>query len=142
MTSREWDDIRRRMDEHEALVAAWEAEPPAPGAARCVHSRHRTLAHFRACGETWLAASRAFVERPGVSITLLHPWRLFDRDGYATLPWDEHRAAFLRNRQEWKELMATADLSAGGKLNRIPHTVESLVRRLVLHEHGHLFEPK
>jgi hypothetical protein len=142
MTESEWQDCLRQMDEHAQYIAAWQPALPDPSAVRCVQSRHRTLAHLRACQETWLEACIAFDQRPGHRVKLLHPWRLFEQNDYALLPWDEHLAAFNADRVRWKALLETADRQKAGKMNDRPHSIESLTRGLVAHEHHHLFTPR
>ena len=142
MTEAEWQACLRRMDEHEEHICAWQPEEPDPGAARCVHSRHRTLAHLRACQETWLAACIAFDQKPRPRLKLLHPWRLFDRDSYELVSWDDHLAAFRADRVRWKALLSATDRQKTGKINDKEHSIEGLTERLVAHEHHHLFTPR
>ncbi|MBS1703910.1 MAG: hypothetical protein JST12_19760 [Armatimonadetes bacterium] len=143
MTDAEWDELLKELDAHRQHIEAWEPDAPKPDAARCVQSRHRTLAHLRACQETWLAACLAFAERPGASLKLLHPWRLFDQQSYALGSWDEHRRAFLTDRQRLLELLRTCDRTIGGKVNGNSYTIESLIAgRVAAHERHHLFDPR
>jgi len=142
MTEAEWQEWLRLMDEYEVVVSAWPPEAPDPTALRCAHSRHRTLGHLRACQETWLEACTAFAQKPGTSLTLLHPWRLFDLKTYGSVSWEEHLAAFKAGRARWKELLTSTDRTAAGKINGKDHSLESLTRRLVMHEQQHLINPK
>jgi hypothetical protein len=142
MTEAEWALCLRQMDEQERYVRAWEPAEPDPGAARCVQSRHRTLAHLRACQETWLEACIAFDQKPKPRLKMLHPWRLFEQKSYEQIPWEEHLAAYLADRGRWKELLKSADRQRTGKINDKEHSIESLTGRLVAHEHHHLFTPR
>ncbi|MBC8065679.1 MAG: DinB family protein [Chlorobia bacterium] len=142
MTETEWQDCLHRMDEHERYIYALEPAEPDPSASRCVHSRHRTLAHLRACQETWLEACIAFEQRQRPRLKLLHPWRLFERKSYELVPWEEHLAAFKAERLRWKDLLKSADRTKAGKINEKEHSIESLTDRLVGHEHHHLFTPR
>jgi hypothetical protein len=142
VTEGEWQDGLRRMDEHERLILLWEPAEPDPAAVRCVHSRHRTLAHLRACQETWLEACLAFHQRPNSSLKLPHPWRLFDQRSYESVAWNDHLSAFQTDRARWKDLLRSADRTKGGKLNGKPSTIESLTAKLIAHEHQHLFDPR
>lgn len=130
------------MDEQEQHIRAWEPAEPDPSAIRCVHSRHRTLAHLRACQETWLAACLAFDQKPGARLKMLHPWRLFEQNSYELVSWDNHLAAFLADRARWKELLQSADRQKTGKINDKEFSIESLTHRLVGHEHHHMFTPR
>lgn len=141
MTDDEWAIVLRRMDEHAAHIAAWEPAEPDPNALRCVHSRHRTLAHLRACQETWLSACLAYEGRSNKPrLKMPRPWRLFELRDYAALPWDEHHSAFLADRARWRSLLVSADRRCGGKINGGEFTIESLTERLVAHEHHHLYK--
>lgn len=141
MTDTEWQECLRLMDENEQTVLGWPPTAPDPDAAKCLHSRHRTLAHLRVCQETWLQASVAFTKSPGASLKLLHPWRLFDKKAYGTVPWEDHLAAYQADRARWKVLLHSTDRKTAGEINGQKHSVESLARRLVLHERQHLFGP-
>jgi len=142
MTEAEWQVCLRQMDEHEQYIRALEPAAPDPSAIRCVQSRHRTLAHLRACQETWLEACIAFDQKPRPRLKLLHPWRLFEQKSYDLIPWEEHLAVYLADRTRWKELLQSADRQKTGKINDKEHSIESLTHRLVGHEHHHLFTPR
>lgn len=137
-----WEHCLRLLEENEQHIRAWQPAGPDPSAIRCVQSRHRTLAHLRACQETWLEASIAFDQKPNARLKLLHPWRLFEQKSYELVAWEEHRAAFLADRARWKTLLITADRHKTGKLNDKEQSIESLTQRLVAHEHHHLFTPR
>ncbi len=134
----EWDSYFDLLKRSRDVVAAWTPTGPDPAAARCEQSRHRTLAHLRACQGQWLAIVTEFLARDKPSVTVLHPWRQFDRGLYAELAWDEHLTAFLKGREEWLRLQNTADWTRGGKWNRKPDTVGGLTKRLANHEDYHL----
>jgi hypothetical protein len=138
----EWQDCLRQMDEHEQYLCAWQSEPPNPDAKRCVQSRHRTLAHLRACQESWLEACLAFDQKPNPRLKMLHPWRVFEQKSYELISWEDHLAVYLADRARWKQLLKSADRHKGGQINDREHSIESLTRRLVAHEHHHLFTPR
>lgn len=143
MTDAEWQSCFGELESHSQLIAAWEIDLPNPTAQRCIESRHRTLAHLRACQETWLAACLAFETKPGPSLKLLHPWRLFDQKGYADLSWEEHLAAFLEDRVRLLEMLQRVDRTIGGKVNAKAYTIEGLMAgRMLAHERRHLFDPR
>lgn len=77
------------------------------------------------------------MERDSPSITLLHPWRQFDAQGYARVEWADHLAKFRADRAKWTALRE-ADWTRSGKWNRKPDTISRLVWRLVSHEAYHL----
>lgn len=83
-----------------------------------------------------------FQEKPGKRVKLLHPWRLFNQKSYATVPWEEHLAAFVADRKTLLAFLSSADRSRGGKLNANDRTIEMLVDILAGHERYHLFEPR
>lgn len=141
-TESEWQDCLRQMDENEQYISALPPAPPDADAKRCVESRHRTLAHLRACQETWLAACLAFDQKQNPRLKMLHPWRLFEQKSYELISWEEHKACYLADRVRWKELLKSADRQKSGKINGKEHSIESLTRRLVAHEHHHLFTPR
>jgi hypothetical protein len=142
MTETEWQDCLRKMDEHEQHVCNWQPAIPDAAAKRCVHSRHRTLAHLRACQETWLEACIAFNQRPNARLKMLHPWRLFEQQSYELVSWEDHRAAFIVDRARWKDLLKSSDRHKSGKINDKEHSIESLTSRLVAHEHHQLYTPR
>jgi uncharacterized damage-inducible protein DinB len=142
MTESEWQACLRQMDEHERYICSWQPAEPDAAAKRCVESLHRTLAHLRACQETWLEACIAFDQKPSPRLKLLHPWHLFERQSYELIAWETHRAAYLTDRARWKELLISADRQKSGKINGKEHSIESLTQRLVAHEHHHLFTPR
>ena len=143
MNDAEWQECIRSLEEHGRHIATWEPDVPNPTALRCVQSRHRTLAHLRACQETWLAACVAFEAKPGASLKLPHPWRLFEQKGYANLAWREHMAAFTDDRARLIEVLRRIDRTIGGKVNANKYTIESLMAgRMAAHERDHLFDPR
>lgn len=142
MTPEEWEAYLGRMDEHERLITAWEVDLPNPNAARCVHSRHRTLAHLRACQETWFQACLKFADKPSTRVKLLHPWRLFEQRSYEAVSWEEHMTAYKADRQRWKEFLESADRQTSGKYNGKDASIETMTCRLIDHEHHHLFTPR
>jgi hypothetical protein len=137
-----WQECLRQMDEHEQHIRAWEPAEPNPAAKRCVESRHRTLAHLRACQESWLEACIAFDQKPNPRLKMLHPWRVFEQKSYELISWEDHLAAYLADRARWKDLLKSADGRKSGKINDKEHSIESLTQRLVAHEHLHLFTPR
>lgn len=142
MTETEWQECLRQMDEQEQYICAWEPAEPNPGALRCVHSRHRTLAHLRACQEVWLEACIAFDQKSSPRLKLLHPWRVFEQKSYELIPWEEHLSVYRADRIRWKELLKSADRQRTGKINGKERSIESLTSVLVAHEHHHLFTPR
>jgi hypothetical protein len=139
MRAEAWDDVLAALRSQGDLVAAWPREAP-NGADRCAGSRHRTLGHLRAAQETWLEAIRRFQTAENPRVTLRHPWRKFDSQGYAQRDWAEHMDHYRADRQTWLELVAATDFdrARGGTLNRNPRTCESLTRILQAHEKCHL----
>lgn len=142
MTDAEWQECLNRLDDHELYIDALEPDQPNLTALRCVHSRHRTLAHLRSCQESWLEACVAFQERSNPRLKMLHPWRVFEQRGYESISWDSHLATFHADRTRLKEFLKAADRERGGKINANEHTIEGLVSRIVSHEHHHLFTPR
>lgn len=141
-TEDEWQECLRQMDENEQYIIAWQAVEPDVTAKRCVESRHRTLAHLRACQESWLEACIAFDQKINPRLKMLHPWRVFEQKSYELIPWEEHLAVYLADRARWKQLLNSTDVHKSGKINDKPHSIESLTRRLVAHEYHHLFTPR
>lgn len=142
MSDSEWNDCMLQMDVNEKYIRSLEPHAPDNSAQRCCQSLHRTLGHLRACQEIWLQASIAFDQRPNSRLKLLHPWRVFEQNGYELILWEEHLQAFLHHRTEWKELLHATNRINGGKLNGNDQTIESLTGRLVAHEQYHLFNPR
>lgn len=71
---------------------------------------------------------------------LLHPWRLFDQNGYANRAWEEHMTAFTADRSALLEVLRRADRTIGGKVNASEYTIEGLIAgRILAHERHHLF---
>jgi len=138
----EWQDCLRQMDENATYICTLPPSEPDPTATRCVQSQHRTLAHLRACQESWLEACIAFDKETNPRLKMLHPWRVFDTESYEAIRWEDHLAKFLADRARWKQLLEDADRDKSGKINNNVHSIESLTRRLVAHEHYHLFTPR
>ena len=140
MTDAEWYEVLEAMDRNRDVVRAWPASEPTPLAVRCEFSLHRTLAHLRAAQEYYLEPVLAFAQRDNPSLTVLHAWRRFSNGSYERMPWDEHLAAYLRDRKVWEELVRNPalDRSRGGRFNRKPSTIDSLTRALVAHEQHHI----
>ena len=138
MLRTEWDELFDLLRQSQKVVSAWKPSGPDLQAVRCEQSRHRTLAHLRACQEQWMVIVQAFVDRDHPSVTILHPWRVFDQSGYAELPWDDHFAKWTADRERWLEWQETVDWERGGKWNRKPDTIGGLTHRLAHHESYHL----
>ncbi|HWA82896.1 MAG TPA: hypothetical protein VG820_05665 [Fimbriimonadaceae bacterium] len=134
----EWHDLLGRLAEQLEVIQSWESADPNPSALRCEHSAHRTLAHLRSCQEQWLCVVIAFLEHNDPSVKILHPWRQFEAEGYAILPWQDHMDKFLMDRRRWLALRGIADWNRGGKWNQKPDTVGGLTKRLADHESHHL----
>ncbi len=134
----EWDGLFGSLAKTLDIVSGWAPEDLLAGAVRCEQSRHRTLAHLRACQEQWLVIVDAFLARDNPSVTVLHPWRKFDQGGYAELLWDDHLAKYLEDRRRWLQLQHVANWNRGGKWNRKPDTVGGLTNRLANHEVYHI----
>jgi hypothetical protein len=101
MLREEWEAQFESLRKTRDMIAGWEPAEPDATATRCAQSRHRTLAHLRACQEQWALVVDEFLARENPSVTVLHPWRKLDGDGYAGLPWEEHLTAFLNGRERW-----------------------------------------
>lgn len=143
MSDAEWRECISALEKHGQIVADWEPDVPNPDAQRCVKSRHRTLAHLRACQETWLAACEAFEKKPGANLKPPHPWRLFEQKGYATLPWEKHMNAYTSDRARLLDVLRRVDRTIGGKVNANAYSIESLMAsRMAAHERHHLFDPR
>ena len=143
MNNSEWQALLAKMDEHEAFIDAWEPEPPDPSAQRCVQSKHRTLAHLRACQEQFLEVCLAFAEKPGGRIKLLHPWRHFEKNSYELVTWEEHLAKFKGDRLNWKRMLETTDRTLSGRHNHYEErSIETYTNYLLSHEHHHLYTPR
>ncbi|MBX3113184.1 MAG: hypothetical protein KF836_01325 [Fimbriimonadaceae bacterium] len=135
----EWQQLIDQMRRNAEVIKAWKPCPPNPEAERCEFCRHRTLAHFRACQETWLHAIQEFAAKPTPSVNLLHPWKSFVKNNYQLVSWDDHMTRFMNDRAAWLLLLESGvDRTLGGKLSRQPQTIESLTGRLVGHETHHI----
>ena len=141
-TESDWLECLRQMDENELYIYALPRAEADLNATRCVQSRHRTLAHLRACQESWLDACIAFDNETNPRLKMLHPWRVFDQMSYERILWEDHLPKFLSDRARWKQLLIGADRDKSGKINDKVHSIESLTRRLVAHEQHHLFNPR
>ena len=138
MDRREWLDIVDRLSSQLETIEAWEPVASDLTALRCEQSRHRTLAHLRACQEQWLSVVTSFMERDSPSVKILHPWRQFDLQNYASLPWDDHMRKFIEDRHQWIALSDSVDWTRGGKWNQKPDSIGGLTGRLVNHESHHI----
>lgn len=133
-----WDDLFLRLDENLRTIVSWQPEDPDPSAQRCEQSRHRTLGHLRACQEQWLIVLRAFLECESPSVKIVHPWRVFEVQKYAHLPWEEHLHKFVLDREEWMRLRDESLRDRSGLRNGIQDSTLGLTRRLACHETSHL----
>ncbi|AIE87218.1 DinB family protein [Fimbriimonas ginsengisoli] len=138
MLREDWNALFESLEKTRDIVSGWEAMPPDEKATRCEHSRHRTLAHLRACQEQWMVVVDEFLSRNNPNVTILHPWRKFDQGGYGEIPWEEHLTRFLADRDRWLAWKDSVDWNRGGKMNRKPDTVGGLTQRLANHEAYHI----
>lgn len=138
MERAEWLDQFDILAGHLAVIRGWDPALPEPTALRCERSRHRTLAHLRACQEQWLSIVNSFIERESPSVKILHPWRQFDAGNYADVAWEIHMENFVEDRARWMALRDTADWNRGGKWNQKPDTIGGLTKRLAGHEAHHM----
>ncbi len=138
MERSEWDALFESLRESRGIVSTWAPEGPNPLALRCQQSRHRTLAHLRACQEQWMIVVDEFLVRNNPNVTVLHPWRKFDQAGYANLPWEANFSKYMEDRARWLRWRDTADWTRGGKWNRKPDTIGGLTAHLANHEAYHL----
>lgn len=138
MSAELWRKLRQQLIAQSAIIQSWERCDPDPAALRCELSRHRTLAHLRACQEQWLVVLVAFLERDNPSVKILHPWRQFAQEGYDELPWDAHMSKFISDRRFWLKRMDGVDPERKGKRNGKPLTVGDLTNLLAAHEQYHI----
>lgn len=135
-----WNSLFDSLRATREQICLWTPTEPEPATLRCAQSRHRTLAHLRACQEQWFWVARQFQERESPSVTILHPWRIFDQNDYSRCPWDEHLERFLADRETWlawqDQLVPLSE--RGGKWNRKPDTIGGLTQRLAHHEAYHV----
>lgn len=106
MERAEWDELFATLGRTRDVVSGWPREEPSPAASRCEQSRHRTLAHLRACQEQWMEA-----------VGGLHNARSGERDGPP--PMEEVRPEWLRG---------VALGGSPGAVLRGPRTVVALAR--------------
>ena len=76
MQRSEWEELLNQLEQPSEMVQSWLPTAQDPRALRCEQSRHRTLAHLRACQEQWLVVAACFTGRPSPSVTILHSRRL------------------------------------------------------------------
>lgn len=130
--------LRQQLIDQSVTILSWAPCQPQPAALRCEFSRHRTLAHLRACQEQWLVVLIAFLESDNPSVKILHPWRQFDNEHYAEVPWEVHLSKFASDRRIWLEHLDGADLDRTGRRNGTQLTVGSLTKILADHEAYHI----
>lgn len=138
----EWYRAFDRMNENLQTIRNWQPDEPNIGVQRCEHSRHRTLAHLRACQEQWLSIVLSFIELKDPSIKILHPWRKFEGENYEIESWDRHMQKFIADRVTWMSLRDTVDPNRGGRWNGKVDTISGLTHRLVDHESHHILSLK
>ncbi len=138
MSDDDWDKLRQQLIDQLVLIQAWAPCNPEPAALRCEFSRHRTLAHLRACQEQWLIVLIALLERDNPSVKIVHPWRQFAHEHYEELPWEVHMSKFISDRRIWLNRLDGADPKRTGKRNGKPLTVSALTDILAAHELYHL----
>ena len=134
----EWEQLLIVLQQQSETIQRWLPTDPEPTALRCEHSKHRTLAHLRACQEQWLVVANRFIERPSPNVTILHPWRQFDAKDYANLAWEVHLTKFVADRNQWLSFRNGVDWERGGKWNRKSDSIAGLTKRLVEHEAYHI----
>jgi hypothetical protein len=113
------------------------AASPAPAA----WSALTILAHLRSCADVWSASIGRMLAEEQPRINEIHPrqnWKKVDytQDGYCG-----GCAQFAAQRQALLEKLAPLPPEAwqrGSHIKGRQHTVFSHVRRMALHEHGHL----
>jgi hypothetical protein len=137
MSQDEWFALLGSLRATGGEIASWEPDSPNLEALRCAQSRHRTLAHLRACQEQWLTVGKQYIARENPSVRIVHPWVQFEAENYADLPWEVHMRSFLHDRAEWLE-WSILDWNRGGKMNGKPQTLATLTRRLATHEAYHV----
>lgn len=138
MNLSEWHNDFDRLTNNLDTIRNWPPDEPNLEVSRCEFSRHRTLAHLRACQEQWLIVTLNFIEVDEPSIRVLHPWRKFENERYEILSWDAHMKKFIADRVKWLGLVDCADRNRGGKWNGKVDTIYGLTRRLVDHECHHI----
>ncbi|MCE9557851.1 MAG: hypothetical protein K8R88_02760 [Armatimonadetes bacterium] len=138
MDTTEWHEAFVRMRENLETIRNWQPEEPCIEAQRCEYSRHRTLAHLRACQEQWLWIVLNFIENESPSIKIPHPWRIFDDENYEIVSWENHMEKFIADRVKWLALRDIVGRDRGGKWNSKLDTISGLTRRLVDHESHHI----
>ena len=138
MNRAEWSNLFIRLTNHLITIQKWPFEEPVLDIVRCAQSKHRTLAHLRACQEQWLEVVTLFAQRESPSVTILHPWSIFESKQYAAQSWDIHMEKFVEDRHKWLELQHSVDWRQGGKWNRRRDDIGGLTKRLADHETHHL----
>jgi hypothetical protein len=134
----DWGEVLAAFDDNEARILAQEPAEPMPEAEFCRQSPHRTLGHLTACQVAWLPLMRKIRDEAPMGNVAVHPLRLFEQLGYATMPWPDLMERFIEDRREWRRLLAEVDLERPLKLPARVHTAKTLTEKLVRHELGHL----
>jgi len=80
----------------------------------------------------------AFLECDNPSVTILHPWRQFEKKRYEEVQWEVHMVKFVADLRTWLDRFEGADAERFGKWNRKPNTVGGHTKRLVDHEVHHI----
>ncbi len=138
MLQAEWQALFVKLQSNLDTVRSWPEEQPDLSCLRCAQSKHRTLAHLRACQEQWLKVAQRFASEHEPRFTILHPWRLFEANSYASFGWQEHLSQFINDRRHWLTLRDNVDPTRGGCWNRRSDTIFTLTERLVEHETFHI----
>jgi hypothetical protein len=80
----------------------------------------------------------AFLECDNPSVTILHPWRQFDKKRYEEVQWEVHMVKFVADRRTWLDRLEGAEPERAGKWNPNPDTVGGLTNRRAEHEAHHI----
>ena len=111
--------------------------PPQPGEWSAVE----ILAHLHGCGEAWTPSIFRMLTEEHPSFTEIHPRQKAKKESYAQLDFETLVTAFSQRReallQKMKGLPAE-DWQRGARINRQERTVFSHIRRMAMHEVGHL----
>ena len=138
MTNDSWQRIVRLLEENEKIIAEMTPFEPTPNAKVCSESAHFALGHLTSCQVAWLPLMRALRDGAKKRSIPMNPNPLFTKLGFASLAWEVLVERFVTDRLEWRNILEHVDISQELQTSRRVWTAQTLTKRMVEHENGHL----
>ncbi|MEI7985511.1 MAG: hypothetical protein WCI55_07765 [Armatimonadota bacterium] len=138
MTEVKWKNLLGKLRANHVVLTSMQPHDPMPEARFCRESPHRTLGHLTACQIAWFPLLKQIQKGDSKGSIPIHPYTLFENQGFGTAPWDELISLYEKGREDWIAILGHIYIRQEIQTAKRIWTPQTLTKRLVEHETNHL----